>query len=61
MSDDVAKAIYWAAFELYPPGAENPVSRMTKETAWDRTSEQHRTLARFQAQRAVETINRVKP
>lgn len=54
MTDSVAMAIYWAAFEMYPPDARNPVSRVTKEQAWQKTSEEHRRLARFQAQRAVE-------
>lgn len=57
MPDDalnkVAIAIFWAAFEMYPLDERNPVSRMTKEQAWEKTSDQHRALCKFQAHQAM--------
>lgn len=59
--EEVAKAIHWAAFELYPPDSENPVARMTKDQCWAKTGYEQRRLARFQALRAREALGGVNP
>ncbi len=62
LHNQVAISIYWAAFEIYPPngnpdlGAVNPVARMTREQAWEKTSKEHKQLCLFQAQRAIEKL-----
>ena len=64
--EKVAMSIYWAAFEMYPPnddplyGSVNPVSRMTCEQAWNKTSKEHKHLCLFQAQRAIEKLRAIE-
>jgi len=48
---------------MYPPSPDKPetgfvnlANRFTKEQAWRKTSKEHRRLARFRAQRAIEQI-----
>ena len=63
--EEIAKTIYWAAWEMYPPAKDgplpNPIARMTKELAWNKTSEEHRKLCRFQAQRVMEVFDLPHP
>lgn len=56
MSEGLAKVIFWAAWQLYPPGEDNPVSRMTMEEAWMKANGEQRRLARFQAEKAIEYL-----
>lgn len=56
ITEKTARAIYWAAWEMYPPGPGNPVSGMNAYQAFEAASDEHRKLARFQAQKAIETV-----
>ena len=56
ITEKTARAIYWAAWEMYPAPPGNPVSGMNAYQAFEAASDEHRKLARFQAQRAIETV-----
>jgi len=48
---EVAKEIFWAAFQMYPNESSGP--RMTLERVWKLTSQAHRDLAMAQATNAI--------
>lgn len=56
----VARAIYWAAYETYPPGPENPVSRMTPGQAWDKSGKEQKFMSIMQAKAAIAALDAIR-